>query len=136
MFRLGILVTAAELFLLGHYEKAWQQLPLWLLGAALVASFAPVHSGRVGPGRVLSAICALMILSGVLGLWLHYQNNASFELEMQPSMSGVALFWEALRGAVPALAPGAMIYLGCLGLLFVGISQSTRAAASRSQERL
>ena len=30
------------------------------------------------------------VVSGVVGLWLHYQGNAEFELEMYPSLQGLA----------------------------------------------
>ena len=35
-----------------------------------------------------------------------------------PFSGGVQLVWEALRGATPALAPGTMILLGLMGLLY------------------
>jgi len=47
---------------------------------------------------------------------LHYRGNVEFERERDPSLSGLALVWEALRGATPSLAPGAMAQLGLLGL--------------------
>ena len=37
------------------------------------------------------------------------------ERELNPDLSGVALFSESMRGATPALAPGTMILLGALG---------------------
>jgi hypothetical protein len=41
-----------------------------------------------------------------------------FELETYPSISGLALFKEAMMGATPALAPGTMIELGLIGLAY------------------
>ncbi|MFB3131882.1 MAG: hypothetical protein ACE10K_05095, partial [Rhodothermales bacterium] len=40
---------------------------------------------------------------------------AEFELEMYPTLKGLELFWESIKGATPALAPGTMIQLGLLG---------------------
>jgi hypothetical protein len=37
---------------------------------------------------------------------------------MSPDVTGWPLFWEAIRGATPALAPGAMVQLGLIGLAF------------------
>jgi hypothetical protein len=48
----------------------------------------------------------------------HYQGNMEFELETYPSISGLALFKEAMMGATPALAPGTMIELGLIGLAY------------------
>jgi hypothetical protein len=37
---------------------------------------------------------------------------------MYPSLTGFELFREAISGATPTLAPGAMLHLGLLGLLY------------------
>jgi hypothetical protein len=55
---------------------------------------------------------------GALGVYLHLAGNVEFALERDPSLSGVHLLWKALRGASPALAPGALAQLGLLGLLY------------------
>jgi hypothetical protein len=60
---------------------------------------------------------ALMIGAGLLGMWLHYDSNVEFELEMTPSIGAADLFRESMTGAIPALAPGTMIQLGLIGLL-------------------
>lgn len=134
LFRVGILGSITELLLLGHYEKPLQLVPVVLLGLALVSSFLPVRAGGTGPGKALTIVCVLMLISGPLGLLLHYQNNVQFEREMQPAISGLPLFWAAIRGAVPALAPGTMIYMGGLGLLYLRISQLKRLAAASHLE--
>jgi len=129
LFRLGVLGSGIELFLLGHYEKAWQMVPVGLLAAALIISFLPVAAEGSTVRTVFTIVCIAMLISGPIGLLLHYLDNVEFEREMQPSISGVALFWKAIRGALPALAPGTMIYLGGLGLLHLRISQSSQATA-------
>jgi hypothetical protein len=58
------------------------------------------------------------LLVGALGVFLHLRGNVEFALERDPSLSGVRLLWKALRGASPALAPGALAQLGLLGLLY------------------
>jgi hypothetical protein len=58
------------------------------------------------------------VVVGVLGLYYHYHGNVEFALERNPSLRGTGLIWKALRGATPALAPGALAQLGLLGLLF------------------
>jgi len=57
----------------------------------------------------------IYIVSGGLGIYFHIRSNVEFELEMYPSMGGWELVRESLTGALPALAPGTMIYLGLLG---------------------
>jgi hypothetical protein len=116
IFLLGAVGTAAELVLLEHYEEFWQISPLVLLGlGVLVAVWHLVRRDRVSV-RALQLTMLLLVVSGVVGVVLHFKGNVEFELEMQPSMAGLALVWEALRGATPALAPGTMIQLGLVGL--------------------
>jgi hypothetical protein len=67
--------------------------------------------------RTLQVISALFVVGGLVGVWLHYDGNVEFELEMYPTRRGLVLFWEALRGATPALAPGSLSLLGLVGLL-------------------
>ena len=111
----GLLV---ELLLLEHYESPWQWTPLVLLGVVLaVAAIVAIHATPTNI-RVFQGCMVLCIIAGILGLWLHYRGNVEFELERDSSLHGLALFWEALRGATPSLAPGAMTQLGLLGLAF------------------
>ena len=67
--------------------------------------------------RALRVLGVAFLATGVLGLILHFKGNVEFELELHPSMGGFELVWEGLRGAFPALAPGAMAQLGLLGLV-------------------
>ena len=112
---LGLL---AELVLLEHYESAWQYTPHILLGLALVA--AAVVARRPSPAsvRFFQTVMVLCVASGLVGVFLHLKGNVEFELERDPLLRGVALLWEAARGATPALAPGAMAQLGLLGLVY------------------
>jgi hypothetical protein len=112
----GMVGTGAELGLLGHYESVWQWTPLALTGFGVVAlaTAALLPTRRVLRG--FQAVMALFIAAGLLGLYLHYDGNAQFELEMVPTIAGFELLWKALTGATPALAPGSMVLFGLLGL--------------------
>ena len=115
---IGILGLGAELLLLEHIEDVWQWVPLILMGLSVaVLGWRAVDRGRVGM-RALQGTMILFVVSGFVGLWMHYQGNVEFEREMYPTLKGLALFWEALKGATPTLAPGAMIQLGLLGLAY------------------
>ena len=75
------------------------------------------------PGRgtidLFRAIMALFILSGMIGAILHFQVNMEFQLEMDPDLQGVSLYQKAILAKTPpALAPGAMIQLGLIGLAY------------------
>lgn len=118
LFYLSIPVLAGELLLLEHTESLLQLVPFLGLGAgALVVGWLWLRPGRAALLVTRLAMIALMVV-GVVGLYLHYRANVEFELEMRPDLSGWALFSEAIRGAMPALAPGLMGQLGLLGLAY------------------
>ncbi len=118
LFAFGVVGSSVELLLLEHTEDAWQLSPLILMGLSLVAMVWLAIDERPVSVRVFQIMMLLYIVSGLIGLYLHYRGNVEFELEMYPGLSGVELFWEALKGATPSLAPGTMLVLGLLGLLY------------------
>jgi hypothetical protein len=117
----GLVGTATELVLMGHDEDAWQMIPLVMLGAAILASVVMVVThATVSAVRLFRGAMVLLMLSGATGSVLHYRANMEFKLEMDPSLSGWALFSSIVRAkAPPALAPGNMALLGLLGLACV-----------------
>ena len=118
LFLIGVVGTGAELLLLGHTEDLWQWVPLVLMAASLVTLGWRVVDRGVRSLRVFRGMTILFVLSGVVGLWLHYHGNVEFELEMYPGLHGFELFRESVTGATPTLAPGTMLELGLLGLLY------------------
>lgn len=111
----GILI---ELLLLEHFEDTLQFVPLGLLGLGVVTLLWHARSPHRTSTRAVRALMTLFIVSGVLGVYLHYRGNVEFERERRPQAGGWTLFREAMMGATPALAPGAMVQLGLLGLLY------------------
>ena len=114
----GMLGTAAELLLLGHDETWLQVVPLVLLALGLAAVIWQVAAPRAASVRALQAVAILFLAAGVLGIGLHYDGNAAFELEMYPSTAGLELVRKTLTGATPVLAPGSMALLGLLALAY------------------
>ena len=115
----GLLGTATDLILLGHYEEPWQAAPLVLIAAALalIAMVAVTHSAVAV--RVLQITMWLFIVTGGLGVFLHYSGNREFQHELDPSLSGWTIFTTVMTAkAPPALAPGSMVQLGLIGLVF------------------
>jgi len=119
--------VAAELGLLGHYEDWSQRIPLLALGAGMVAGvWAGLRPCRPSI-RLLQGLMAAFAASGVLGVYFHFRSNFDFEVEMRmeaapadgagPSLASLELVAESLRGALPTLAPLAMLQLGLMGLL-------------------
>jgi len=115
---IGMVGLTVELVLLEHTESFTQWIPLGALGAGLATTLAlKIHPGPATL-NIFRVLMAAFIVAGMLGVWYHYSGNVEFALERTPRLSGAALVWKALRGATPALAPGALAQLGLLGLVY------------------
>jgi hypothetical protein len=112
----GMIGLSAELVLLEHVESVWQWVPLAVLALGFAAGVALLLRPAAGTVRAFQGMMALFVAAGVLGLYLHLRGNVEFEREMDSGLRGLALMWEALRGATPALAPGTLAHFGLLGL--------------------
>ena len=130
----GAVGLLAELLLLEHFDSVTQWIPLALLVVVLGAGVAVGVRRLPGAVRFFQVVMALCVVTGVVGVFLHYQGNVEFELERDGSLRGLRLLWEAIRGATPALAPGALSQLGLLGLAYAYRHPALRAPITPSQE--
>jgi hypothetical protein len=114
----GVIGILAELLLLGHDEDTLQFIPLGV-GVAYLLVCAWYAAAR-GRGAVLAVrvVSGMASVSAAVGIFLHYRANVEWELETTPTMHGMELFREAVTGSLPLLAPGAMLQIGLLGLLW------------------
>ena len=129
---IGLVGVIAELLLLDHTEDPWQRLPIFLvIGSLIILSWHAADQGALSL-RFLQGMMSLFVLSGALGLLLHFKGNIAFELEMEPSANGWPLIWAALKGATPTLAPGTMVQLGLIGLAYTYRHPAVRRARVRS----
>jgi len=116
---IGILGTAVELVLLEHYETSGQLIPLTLLGLGLGALCWQAATRHGASLRAVQIVMVLFVASGLLGVLMHYQANVEFQQEVDPSVTGMALLQKVLHAkAPPALAPGVMVQLGLIGLVY------------------
>jgi hypothetical protein len=131
---LGAIGLLVELALLEHFDSVSQWIPLALL-VVVVGAIVGVRARR-GPRavRFFQAVMALCVAAGAVGIILHYRGNVEFELERDGSLGGLRLFWEAIRGATPALAPGALSQLGLLGLAYTYRHPALRTTNTTSPE--
>lgn len=115
---IGIVGLEVELALLRHAESFTQWIPHVTLMIGLVSTIAVYVRPRPTTLRTFQAVMLTFLVVGAVGVYLHLQGNVEFALERDPSLTGPRLIWKALRGASPALAPGALAQLGLLGLLY------------------
>lgn len=119
---LGMTGTGLELLLLSHIESWTQQIPLALLAAALLTLVILVTRRGPLPTMIFQVIMALFVAAGLFGVVLHYRGAEAFQLEVDPTLKGSALFWKTVRAkAPPALAPASMIGLGLIGFAYTQI---------------
>ena len=116
IFVLGSVGLGAELLLLGHFEEWRQLVPLVLLGCGLAAGRLIFRGAALL--RLFRVTMLAFVAGGLLGCWFHLSANMEFELELYPTLAGLELLSGALAGALPALAPGALLQLGLVGLLY------------------
>lgn len=118
LFVCGAAGTAAELLLLEHTEKLAQWVPLAGIATSLTVLAAHAWARHRVTVRMFQGVMLLFLAAGGAGMILHYRGNTEFERERDPDIAGWDLFRHALQGATPALAPGTMVLLGSIGLLY------------------
>ena len=119
IWTLGLLGTLAELFLLEHFDGALQSIPLVMLALGAVVSAWYASRRNRASLRAFEATLVVFAIGGALGLVLHYRGNVEFEKERAPELHGWSLFWHAITGATPALAPGTMTFLAAIGFAVI-----------------
>lgn len=116
---IGMIASGTELILLNHMEERLQWLPLVLIALGVSASMWHVFRDTATSVRALQGIFFAFVVAGLAGMYFHYQGAVEFKLESKPSLKGWELFRQAIFSKVPPLlAPGAMIQLGLLGLIY------------------
>lgn len=115
---LGIVGLQVELALLRHADSFQQWIPHVVLMIGLLSTLTIYIRPGTATLRPFRVIMVIFLVVGALGVYLHLIGNVEFARERNPSLTGAALIWKSLRGATPALAPGALAQLGLLGLLY------------------
>ena len=132
----GLLGMGAELLLLQHTGSVWELIPLVLIGLALLILTGHAITKHPASVRAVQGIMGLFLIAGVAGIALHYQSSMEFKLETNASLSGWALFWAVMSAKTPpALAPGAMIQLGLLGLVYAYRYPASNAQIEESRRK-
>lgn len=115
----GIVGTGVELLLLRHYEEPTQLVPLALIAIALGVLLWHVVGGCGNSVRALQVTMLLFVIGGATGVTLHFSGAAEFQLEGNPTLGTWDLTKKVMRAeAPPVLAPGVMMQLGLLGLVY------------------
>lgn len=119
VYAFGAAGMVLELVLMEHTEDIWQWIPVVLIGLSLLLVIGKLWMKRRWMLRGLQLNLVLILVAAVVGMWLHFDGKAEFQLEMDPELKGWDLIWKCIHGhsLPPVLAPGAMILLGLVGLV-------------------
>ena len=105
--------SVVELALEGHTQVPTQWIPFVLSGLGIVAITAVLGWPNRKTIWALRGVMGLTALGSFLGMYEHLSHNIEFALEIRPNAVVSDVFFEALRGANPLLAPG-ILALGAL----------------------
>ena len=76
---LGLFGTTADLLLLDHVESWTQWIPLIAIALAALALVSVSISSSIASRRLLQIAMLLLVITGGLGVFLHYQGIAEFQ---------------------------------------------------------
>jgi len=133
---LGSVGTAGELILLGHVDSPAQWIPLVALVVAILVQLWHAAAPGRRSVRALRLLMVAFLVSGVIGVGLHYDGNLEFERELHPKDDGMTFLTHVLSGATPVLAPGSMVLLGLVGLAHAYRHPSATGGSDRQETAL
>ena len=108
--------TIVELSLIGHWEDLPQFLPFILCTLGLGVVVAMLLRPQARTIRVLRWIMGITFAGSLFGVFEHIEHNFSFALEIQPNATVGQIFFDALGGANPLLAPGMLAVAAMLAM--------------------
>ena len=137
LFLLASVGLSVELVFLEHFEDAWMLLPLAAIGLGVATLALRILVGSRFTVMLFRGVMCVMIVTGLLGVALHYQTGAEFQADMDPTLSAGQMLWKVLHmKAPPMLAPGVLAQLGLLGLATTyGLSAGRTVPASTTGVR-
>ncbi|MCB9136910.1 MAG: hypothetical protein H6642_01025 [Caldilineaceae bacterium] len=98
--------TPVELWLADHYESPPQMIPFALCLIGLIVILWVVWKPTGAAVKTLRWVSLLLLVGSLFGGYEHLEGNIEFAREIQPNAQLADIFFEALKGADPLLAPG------------------------------
>ena len=108
--------AVVELWLVEHTEDPVQLTPFVLCALGAAASVVALARPNRATLWALRAVMLLVAAGSLLGVYLHVESNAELERELNPGMSAGRVWFGALGGANPLLAPGVLAVAALLAL--------------------
>lgn len=115
----GFFGTLADLWFIGHHEDWKQIIPLGVLGVGLASLAASLVFRGALAVRVFQGAMAALLAASLAGVYFHFTGNREFQLELDPTLSGLGLVRKVLEAkAPPTLAPGSLLQLALIGFAY------------------
>lgn len=121
IFLLGIaaflsLGTIIELWLTEHTEEPIQFVPFVLCALAFVLITIVFLKPTRATIWTMRGVMGALVLGSLVGVYEHLASNWEIVTETKPNLAASAMFWEAVRGAAPMLAPGILVLVAALAI--------------------
>jgi len=108
--------TIVELSLIEHWDDLPQVLPFVLCGLGLVVVLLVLIRPQHNTIRLLRWVMGIAFVGSLFGIFEHVEHNIGFALEIQPNAVVGDVFFQALGGANPLLAPGMLALAAMLAI--------------------
>jgi hypothetical protein len=115
----ALTVTEAELIYVGHTgTNNGQLIAVVLVAAGLTVSTWHAIARNTTSIVVFRFTMYLFLVFGLDGMLTHYNAAVHAALKLHPTLAGLPLLTATLSGSIPLLAPGMLIQVGLLGLVY------------------
>ena len=132
----ALIVTEAELLFVGHTaSNNGQVIAVVLVAAGLIVTTWHAVARNTPSIVVFRFAMYLFLVFGVDGILTHYHAAIQAVLKSQPALAGLPLLDAVLSGNIPLVAPGMLIQIGLLGLIYT-FDNPLDARISKSIESL
>jgi hypothetical protein len=114
-----LIATEAELIFVRHFgNNNGQMIAVVLTSTGLISVGWHAIARDTMSIVVFRFLMYLFLVFGIDGLMVHYNFAAHAVLKLHPALTGLPLLYATLSGDIPLLAPGMLIQVGLLGLLY------------------
>jgi hypothetical protein len=115
----ALIVSEAELLFVGHTgSNNGQVIAVVLVSLGLITVTCHAILRNTSSIVVLRLTMYPFLIFGIDGLFTHYHRAVQSVLKSQPALVGMPLVFATLSGKIPLLAPGMLIEIGLLGLIY------------------
>ena len=111
-----------ELWLIEHYEDVLQFIPLLCVALAGILLIADRYSNAAWIRKSFKGLLIINAICAVVGVYLHFKANFEFEKEIYVNETTLNLLINSFSGALPVFAPGSLIILSLLGMLYLQLT--------------